>query len=99
MPGNETTAEDRCWPCTVANSVVGLVVGWIPFAAAVARGRTSFIIVSAVWAVAVTAYTSYRLLALGYLPYAEPVAKWTGLHDRIGPGSKSRSSTDGPDDE
>jgi hypothetical protein len=81
------TGDTRCWPCTVANAVVGLVVGWSPaVVVAVGGGRTPA--AALVWGLAVSAFTGYRLLRLGYLPLAGPVAKRVGLHDRIGPGSE-----------
>lgn len=83
------TGEKRCWPCTVANSVVGLLVAWVPFAAAIAEGSTALLVGTAVWGTVVTGYTGYRLTKLGYLPLAEPVAKLARLHDRIGLGSKA----------
>lgn len=82
------TGEDRCWPCTVANTAVGLLIAGVPLGAALVRGETVPIAVASVWAAAVLAYTGYRLLVLGYLPYAETIARWTGLHDRIGPGTE-----------
>lgn len=84
--GERLTDEDRCWPCTLANAFVGLLVAWVPFAAAVVDGSQSVILGVAVWAVGVTGFTIYRLAARGYLPAAEPLAKLTGLHERIGPG-------------
>lgn len=92
------TGPDRCWPCTVANAVVGLVVAWVPLAAAVVRGRPALVTLAAIWGLAVTGYTAYRLVALGYLPLAEPVARWTGLHDRIGPDTGAEPPSEGPDD-
>lgn len=83
------TGEDRCWPCTVANATVGLVVAWLPLAAALIEGVPAVIAVAAGWAVVATGFTLYYLLQRGYLPFAEPVARATGLHERIGPGSKS----------
>lgn len=56
-----------------------------------------FIAVSAIWAMVVTVYTGYRLIALGYLPHAELVARRTGLHDRIGPESETHSSPEPQD--
>lgn len=85
-PETALTSEDRCWPCTVGNIVVGLLVAAVPLGAAVVRGETVPIVVTSVWAVGVLAYTCYRLLAKGYLPYSETIARWTGLHERIGPG-------------
>jgi hypothetical protein len=86
----DLTGENRCWPCTIANSVVGLLVAWVPLtAASVSADSSSGVIFgTAVWGVLVTAYTGYRLLALGYLPYSERIAKRTGLHERVGPARK-----------
>jgi hypothetical protein len=78
-------------PCAVANSVVGLVVAWLPFGAALLRSDGSLLALTAVWGVAVTAYTLYRVIDRGYLPLAEPVARATGLHDVVGPGSRTGS--------
>lgn len=89
MSDPELTGDRRCWPCTVANSVVGLVVGWLPLVAALLGGSDGLVLGAVVWGVAVTAYTGYRLLALGYLPLSEQVAKRTGLHERIGPDRKA----------
>lgn len=89
------TGEDRCWPCTVANSAVGLVVAWLPLAAALVGGDPGVLVAAVVWGVVVTLFTGYRLVKRGYLPYAEPVAKLTGLHERIGPGVEGH---DGDDD-
>lgn len=77
--------EARCWPCTVANTVAGVLVAAVPVAAALVRGDPTLLAVASVWAAAVLSYTFYRLLALGYLPYAETIARRTGLHERIGP--------------
>jgi len=79
--------DERCWPCTVANGLVGLVVGWLPAAVALLGDRSGILPLALAWAVVVTAYTGVRLYRLGSLPFAEPVAKRTGLHDRIGPGA------------
>lgn len=85
--------ENRCWPCTVANSVVGLVVAWLPLVAALVRGSPELVAITFVWGVGITGYTGYRLVERGYLPGAETAAKRTGLHERIGPGSPSDSDT------
>lgn len=85
--GDGTTATDRCWPCTVANAFVGLLVAWVPVVAAVLEGNRAVTLVAVVWGVGVTGFTLYRLVDRGYLPLAESVARATGLHDRIGPGS------------
>lgn len=90
---SDSTGDRRCWPCAVANSAIGLVVAWLPFAATGLGESQRFVLgVTALWGLAVTGYTGYRLLARGYLPYAERVARATGLHDRIGPGRKSDDS-------
>lgn len=88
MTDPDLTGENRCWPCTIANSIVGILVAWLPLLAAYvgASGGPGLLVATAVWGVVVTAYTGYRLLALGYLPYSEHIAKRTGLHERIGPG-------------
>lgn len=88
MSDVDLTGDRRCWPCTVANSIVGLVVGWLPLAAVLLAGRRELVVGTVVWGAVVTTYTVYRLLALGYLPYSERIAKRTGLHERIGPGRK-----------
>jgi hypothetical protein len=85
----DLTGARRCWPCAVANSAIGLLVAWLPFVATSLGESQQFVLwATAVWGIVVTGYTGYRLLALGYLPYAERVARWIGLHDRIGPGRK-----------
>jgi hypothetical protein len=88
VPGPDLTGDRRCWPCTVANSAVGFVVGWVPLVAAVVAGRPDAYVGTTLWGALVTAYTGYRLVALGYLPYSESIAKRTGLQERIGPGRK-----------
>lgn len=87
MTREDRTGDDRCWPCTVANSVVGLLVAAVPLAAALVEGDAVLLAGSALWAVLVIGFTGYRLTKQGYLPFAEPIAKLTGLHDRIGPDS------------
>lgn len=89
MADPDLTGDRRCWPCTVANSAVGLVVAWLPLAAALSNGSDGLVAGAIVWGVGVTAYTGYRLVALGYLPLSEGVAKRTGLHERIGPGREN----------
>jgi hypothetical protein len=84
LPGDR-----RCWPCAVANSAVGLVVAWVPLVAAVVAGRPDLYVGTAIWGTLVTAYAGYRVVALGYLPYAESIAKLTGVHGRIGPGREN----------
>ena len=89
MSDDTLTGDRRCWPCTVLNAVVGLLVGWVPVAAAVVRNDSVLLAGTLVWGVAVTLATVYRLFEVGYLPYAAFVAKRSGLHDRIGPSSTS----------
>lgn len=87
MAHEQSTRDGRCWPCTVANAAVGLTVGWFPLAVAVVGGRPTQVPLATGWAILVTAYTVHRLYRRGYLPYAESVARRTGLHERIGPGA------------
>ena len=89
MSDDTLTGDRRCWPCTVLNAVVGLLVGWVPMAAAVVRNDSMLLAGALVWGVAVTLATVYRLFEVGHLPYAEFVAKRSGLHGRIGPASTS----------
>ncbi len=89
MTDTRLTGDQRCWPCTVANAAVGLLVGWLPVIAALVEGSLSLILGTVLWGLCVTGFTIYRLLQLGYLPFAEPVAKQVGLHTVIGPGSES----------
>lgn len=77
----------------MANSIIGLVVAWLPFVATAVGDTQRFVLgMTALWGLAVTGYTGYRMLARGYLPYAEQVARATGLHGRIGPGRKDDDS-------
>ena len=96
MSHDDLTGEERCWPCTVANSVVGLLVALVPLAAALLRGDAVLLAGAVVWALVVVGFTGYRLVAKGYLPLAEPIAKVTGLHERIGP--ESGTETDRQDE-
>lgn len=86
--GEDHTGSDRCWPCTVMNGAIGLVVAWLPLAAATLEGHRTVILVTLLWGIGVSAFTLYRIVDRGYLPLAERVAKVTGLQDRIGPGSE-----------
>lgn len=83
---DDRTGENRCWPCTAANAAVGLLVSLVPIVAAVANGDPAVVAAAAVWAIVVAGFTAYRIVERGYLPLAEPAAKLTGLHERIGPG-------------
>lgn len=89
MSDKRLTGDQRCWPCTVANATVGVLVGWLPVGAALVDGSTALLAGTLLWGLFVSAFTLYRLLRLGYLPFAEPVAKWTRLHTLIGPSSDS----------
>lgn len=81
---------NRCWPCTIANAAVGLVVAWLPPVASLGgEGSPALVVATLVWGALVTGYTGYRLVDRGYLPGAEATARLTGLHERIGPGSES----------
>lgn len=84
----DLTDENRCWPCTVANMAVGVLIASVPVAGAIVREDTSLLAVAVLWAVAVLGYTLYRLVDRGYLPYSGRIARFTGLHERIGPGRK-----------
>lgn len=94
MTTQDLTGEDRCWPCTVANSLVGLLVAWVPLPPAVVNGDPAVVAGAIVWGVVVTGFTGYRLVARGYLPLAEPVARLSGLHHRIGPGRNDADDRD-----
>lgn len=96
MNVEEVTGATRCWPCTIANSIVGLLVAWLPVAAALVEGSAILVTGTVVWAVVGTGYTGVWLVKRGYLPFAESVAERTGLHDRFGPDSIT--NTDQQDD-
>lgn len=87
MTPEPLTGAERCWPCTIANGVVGLLVALVPLAAVLASGNRAGIPWAVAWGVLVIGVTIYRLVSLGYLPFAEPAARFLGLHDRIGPGA------------
>lgn len=96
MPGTESdrlVGENRCWACTVSNAVVAALVGGVPLLGGIAHGDPALLVATGVWAVSVFGFTLYRLVSRGYLPGAARIAKRTGLHERIGPGSR-----DGEDD-
>lgn len=92
MDSERLVGDRRCWPCTVANLAVGLVIAWVPLAAVLFAGNNGASPVAAAWGVVVTAFTVYRVVGRGFLPLAEPVAKVTGLHERIGPGAPPTGS-------
>lgn len=89
--------RDRCWPCTVANLAVGLGVAWMPLVVVRVAGNPETAPVAAGWGLVVTAVTVHRLVGHGYLPLAERVGKATGLHERVGPGSRSAGGADDPE--
>lgn len=81
--------QDRCWPCTIVNGAIALLVAGIPILGGVVNGSTALIVGGTVWAVLVLGYATSRLVSRGYLPGSDIVAKRTGLHDRVGPGRES----------
>lgn len=89
------TGEGRCWPCTLANLGAGAAVGGLPLILVWSSGNLLQLAFAAGWALAVLTFTLYRVYAKGYLPGAERVARATGLHDRIGPGSEARGDEPG----
>lgn len=95
MPPEDTADGSSCRPCTVANAAVGLLVAWLPLAGALVGGDQVVVAGAVAWGAVVTGVTTYRLVTRGYLPLAEPVAKRTGLHERIGPGADRDSDERG----
>lgn len=90
--------ENRCWPCTVTNGLVALVLAGVPLYGALGNGDPVILGVTVVWAALVLGFTLYRLVSRGYLPGSDRVAKATGLHERIGPGAHdSDPESDGND--
>lgn len=87
--------DRRCWACALANSAVGLVIAWFPLAAMLLARNRAALPVAAGWGMVITVYVAYRLVGWGYLPLAERIARRTGLHDRVGPGSRSRKAERG----
>lgn len=95
-PGpDRLVGEERCWPCTVSNLLLGLVVAGIPLLGGLTQGDPVVLLLTVVWAAGVLGYTLYRLVARGYLPGSARVAKRTGLHERIGPGAREGESEAG----
>lgn len=74
---------------------MGLVVAWLPLTGAFVGGDQVVVAGAVAWGAVVTGVTTYRLVTRGYLPLAEPVAKRTGLHERIGPGADRDSDERG----
>lgn len=95
MASERNDNDRRCWPCALANSAVGLVIAWFPFAAMLLASNRAALPVAAAWGMVITVYVAYRLVGWGYLPLAERIATRTGLHDRVGPGSRSRKAERG----
>lgn len=96
MSEQTLTGENRCWRCTVANLVAGGTVGGLPLYAVWGSGNALQLALAAAFAVGVVGFTLYRVYAKGYLPGMDRVARLTGLHERIGPGSESREDETGP---
>lgn len=84
--------ENRCWACTVSNTLVAAVIAGVPLLGGLTHSDPRFLLATVLWAVAVFGYTFYRLVSRGYLPGSETVAKYTGLHERIGPGAREGES-------
>lgn len=93
LDSERLVGDHRCWPCTVANLAVGLVMAWVPVVAVAVAGNPGAVPVAVAWGVAVTAFTVYRLVGRGFLPLAGRIATVTGLHERIG----RDAPTAGPD--
>jgi hypothetical protein len=97
--GGERLVEDkRCWPCTIINGLIALVLAAIPLYGALGTGDPVILGVTVVWAVGVIGYTLFRLLNRGYLPGAPRIAEATGLHDQIGPGRHDPDSEEPRED-
>ena len=97
--GGERLVEDnRCWPCTITNGLIALVLATIPLYGAFGTGDPVILGVTVVWAVLVVGYTLIRLLNRGYLPGAARLAEATGLHERIGPGRHEPDSEEPRED-
>ena len=91
--GGERLVEDnRCWPCTIINGLIALLLAAIPLYGALGTGDSIILGVTVAWAVGVIGYTLFRLLNRGYLPGAPRIAEATGLHERIGPGRHESDS-------
>ena len=89
---------NRCWPCTIVNGFIALVVAAIPLYGALGAGDPVIVGLTVVWAVLVVGYTLFRLVNRGYLPGAPRIAEATGLHDRIGPGRHDPESEEPRED-
>lgn len=95
MPEEELTGEDRCWLCTVANLLAGGSIGLLPLALVWGEASTVQLWIAATWALVAVGFTLYRIVERGYLPGAGALARRTGLHERVGPGSQgARTSED-----
>ena len=90
--------ENRCWPCTITNGLIALVLAAIPLYGALGTGDPVILGVTVVWAVGVIGYTLFRLVNRGYLPGAPRIAEATGLHERIGPGRHESDSEEPRED-
>jgi len=61
MSNEALTGDQRCWPCTVANTAVGLLVGWTPVTTALLRDDPFLIAGATVWGEVVSLFTADRL--------------------------------------
>lgn len=86
--------EERCWRCTIANTAVAALVAGVPLLATLLEGEPVLIASAVLWVGAVAVFTGYHLVTRGYLPGSDRIAKRTGLHERIGPGSAAESEED-----
>jgi len=90
--------ENRCWPCTITNGLIALVLAAIPVYGAIGTGDPVILGVTVVWAVLVVGYTLFRIVTRGYLPGAPRIAEATGLRERIGPGRHESESEEPRED-
>lgn len=65
MDSERLVGDHRCWPCTAANSAIGLVIAWLPPAAMLLAGNRGALPAAAAWGVVITAYSTYRLVRRG----------------------------------
>lgn len=97
MNPERLAGDRRCWPCTIANLGIGLVIAWVPIVVLLVGGNAGSILAAAVWGVVVTTVVVVRVVGRGYLPFADRVAKVIGLHERLRPDA-SASKSCGTDD-
>lgn len=97
MTNERLVGDRRCWPCTIANLGIGLVIAWVPFVVFLVAGSPDPIPIAAGWGVVVTTFVIVRVVGRGYLPFAARVAEVTGLHERVRPDGRASKSTDADD--